>query len=137
MKQLYTVLFISLLTISVKASGLGGAGELATSFKQAAALADAENDVEAAVVYEHRELRPYWIKKYGPVFQSCLATTDHPDKSPFSFVMAIGKDGRVLRLYIDHETNIFTCVRRTLERDEFPHPPLSPDYERFSMSFTK
>ena len=137
MKKRYTVILIFLLTTLGKASGLGRAVELATSFKQAAALADAEDDVDAAVVYRHRELKPYWLKQYGPVFQSCLATTDHPDKSPFSFVMAIGKDGHVLRLYIDHETNIFTCARRTLERDEFPHPPLSPYYFQASMSFPK
>jgi hypothetical protein len=76
-------------------------------------------------------------KKYSPVFQSCLTSTDHPDTSPFSFVVAFGKDGRVLRLYTDHETNIFACVRKTLQQDEFPHPPLSPYYMHISMSFPK
>ena len=83
----------------------------------------------------HLDLMPYYEKKYSPVFQSCLASTDHPDTSPFSFVAAIGKDGRVLRLYIDHETNIFACVRQTLQKEEFPHPPLSPYYMHISMSF--
>src|SRR6267143_4852049 len=130
MKKLYTILFISLLTTS------GRAGELASSFKQAAALADAqEKGPERA--YVQRDLKPYYEKKYSPVFQSCLASTDHPDTSPFSFVVAIGKDGRVLRLYIDHETNIFACVRQTLQQDEFPHAPLSPYYMHFSMSFSK
>ncbi len=68
---------------------------------------------------------------------SSLASTDHPDTSPFSFVVAIGKDGRVLRLYIDHETNIFTCVRQTLQQDEFPHPLAAPHYFHVSMSFAK
>jgi hypothetical protein len=88
-------------------------------------------------VYGHRDLNQYYQKKYWPVFQSCLASTDHPDTSPFSFVAAIGKDGRVLRLYVDHETNIFACVRKTLQRDEFPHPPISPYYMHVSMSFGK
>jgi len=39
-----------------------------------------------------------------------LAATDHPDTSPFEFVAGIGADGRVLRLYIDRETN--TLIRR-------------------------
>ena len=80
---------------------------------------------------------PYYQQKYSPVFQSCLASTDHPDTSAFSFVVAIRADGRVLRLYTDHETNIFACVRQTLQKDEFPHPPVSPYYMRLSMNFSK
>jgi hypothetical protein len=121
----------------VSVSNLRRAGELASSFKQAAALADAQDKEPAAQAYVQRDLKPYYEKKYSPVFQSCLASTDHPDTSPFSFVAAIGKDGRVLRLYIDHETNIFACVRPTLQQDEFPHPPLSPHYLHVSMSFAK
>lgn len=131
MKRLYTIVFISLLTTS------GCAGGLASSFKQAAALEDAQEKEPAAQAYIQRDLTPYYQKKYSPVFQSCLASTDHPDTSPFSFVVAIGKDGHVLRLYIDHETNIFACVRQTLQQDEFPHPPLSPYYMHVSMSFPK
>jgi hypothetical protein len=71
----------------------------------------------------------------SPVFQSRLTSTDHPDTSPFSFVAAIAKDGRVLRLYVDHETNIYTCARQTLQKEEFPHPPLAPYYLHISMSF--
>jgi hypothetical protein len=131
MKKLCTIVFISLLTISSRA------GDLASSFKQAAALADAQGQERAAQAYIHLDLMPYYQKKYSPVFQSCLASTDHADTSPFSFVAAIGKNGRVLRLYIDHETNIFACVRQTLQQDEFPHPPVSPDYLHVSMSFNK
>lgn len=132
MKKLYTILvFISLLTTSCRA------GKLPSSFKQAAFLGDAQEEEPAVRAYLQGDLKPYYEKKYSPVFQSCLASTDHPDKSPFSFVAAIGKDGRVLRLYIDHETNISACVRQTLEQDHFPQPPLSPYYMHFSMSFPK
>jgi hypothetical protein len=130
MKKLCTIVFISLLTTSCRA------GELARSFKQAAALADAQ-EKEPERAYVQRDLKPYYEKKYSPIFQSCLASTDHPDTSPFSFVVAIGKDGRVLRVYIDHETNVFACVRKTLQQDEFPLPPISPYYMHFSMSFSK
>jgi|SRR5271157_566382 len=131
MKRLYAIIFIALLTISSRAD------ELASSFKQATALADAQEKERTAQAYIHLDLKPYYEKKYGPVFQSCLASTDHPDTAPFSFVVAIGKDGRVLRLYIDHETNIFACVRQTLQQDEFPHPPVAPHYFHVSMSFSK
>jgi hypothetical protein len=111
------------------------ADDLATSFKQAAALGDAQEKERATQAYIHLDLMPYYQKKYSPVFQSCLASTSHADTSPFSFVAAIGKDGRVLRLYVDHETNIYTCARQTLQKEEFPHPPLSPYYLHISMSF--
>jgi len=129
MKKLYALVFISLLTIS------GRAAELASSFKEACARAEAQQEQRAEQAYIHLDLKPYYEKKYSPVFLSCLKTTDHPDTSPFSFVAAIGKDGRVLRLYVDHETNIFACVRETLQQDEFPHPPVAPHYFHVSMSF--
>jgi hypothetical protein len=129
MKRLYSVVFISLLTTS------SIAGDVANSFEQAAALAAAQDKRPAAQNYHQRDLMPYYEQKYLPIFQSCLASTDHPDTSPFSFVVAIGTDGRVLRLYTDHETNVFACVRQTLQKDEFPRPPVSPFYMRVSMSF--
>ena len=129
MKKIYPIVFIFLLTTSCRA------GELASSFKQAAALGDAQEKERATQAYIHLDLTPYYQKKYSPVFQSCLTSTDHPDTSPFSFVAAIGKDGRVVRLYVDHETNIFACVRHTLEQDKFPVPPVAPHYFHVSMSF--
>lgn len=131
MKIFFAIVLISLLTTA------GRAGDVATSFKQAAALGDAQEKERATQAYIHIDLMPYYQKKYGPVFVSCLTSTDHPDTSPFSFIVAIGKDGRVLRLYIDHETNIFTCVRQTLQQGEFPRPPVSPYYMHVSMSFHK
>ena len=45
------------------------AGELAASFKQAANLAEAQDKIDAAIIYEHRELTPYYQKK----ILSCLS----------------------------------------------------------------
>jgi hypothetical protein len=131
MRKICFVLFISLLT----ASGL--AGDIASSFKQAVALAEAQDKDRTTRIYSDIDLKDYYQHKYSPVFVSCLKSTDHADTSPFSFVAAIGADGRVLRLYADNETNIFACVRQTLQKDEFPHPPVSPYYMHVSMSFSK
>jgi len=131
MKTLCAIVLFSLLTTA------GRADDLATSFKQAAALGDAQEKERATQAYIHLDLMPYYQKKYSPIFLSCLTSTDHPDTSPFSFVAAIGKDGRVLRLYIDHETNIYACVRQALQQYEFPHPPVSPYYLHVSMNFSK
>jgi hypothetical protein len=128
MKKLYALVLICFLATA------GRAGDLAASFKQAAALGDAQEKEPAARAYKPK-LTAYCQQKYFPVFQSCLKSTENRDTSPFSFVAAIGKDGHVLRLYIDHETNIYACVRQTLQKDEFPHPPFSPYYMYVSMSF--
>jgi hypothetical protein len=131
MRKICSILFISLLTTS------GMAGDLASSFKQAVALAEAQDKGRTTRIYADIDLKDYYQRKYSPVFVSCLKSTDHADTSPFSFVAAIGADGRVLRLYTDHETNIFACVRQTLQKDAFPHPPVSPYYMHVSMSFSK
>jgi hypothetical protein len=128
MKKLSAALLIVILTVSSRA------GELPRSFEQAAVLGDAQEKQPTAREYVRDKLMPYYQEKYSGIFQSCLTT--HPrNRSPFSFVVAIGKDGRVLRVYIDHETEIFACVRQSLREDKFPDPPLAPYYMHVSMSF--
>jgi hypothetical protein len=131
MKKLYTIALMSLLTTCSMA------GDLAGSFKEAVALAKTEDKDRATRIYSEIDLRDYYQQKYMPVFQSCLKSIEHPDPSTFSFVVAIGKDGRVLRLYTDHETNVLACVRPTLLMDEFPHPPFAPYYQHMTMNFSK
>lgn len=129
MKKVYALVFISLLAIS------GRADKLASSFEEACGRADAQQKERSEQAYIRLDLVPYYKKKYSPVYQSCLRSIGNPDPSPFSFIAAIGKDGHVLRLYVDHETNLFACVRQTLLQDEFPHPPAPPHYLHVSMNF--
>ncbi len=131
MKKLYTIALMFLLTTCSMA------GDLARSFKEAVALAKTEDKDRATRIYSEIDLKDYYTQKYFPVFQSCLKSTEHPDASTFEFVVAIGTDGRVLRLYTDHETNVFACVRPTLLKDEFPHPPIAPYYQHVTMNFSK
>src|SRR5262245_9007688 len=129
MKPLHSILLILLLTTA------SSAGNLARSFTEATALADAQDKDRATRIYAQIDLHDYYQKKYGDVLGSCFKSTNHADASPFSFVAAIGANGRVLRLYVDHQTNIYNCVRQTLEKDEFPHPPIAPYYLHVSMTF--
>jgi len=131
MKRLFAIVLISVL-----ATGARG-NDLASSFKQAAALAESQNKDRASQIYNAVDFGPYYQPKYSPIFVSCLKSTENVDTSPFSFVVAIGKDGRVLRLYADNETNIYACVRPTLQKDKFPAPPHSPYYMQISMNFSK
>src|SRR5215472_11925395 len=131
MRKLFSVLFVSLLTTS------SIAGDLAGSFKEAVELAKTEDKDRATRIYSAIDLNDYYQQKYIPVFQSCLKSIEHPDPSTIEFVVAIGKDGRVLRLYTDHETNVLACVRPTLLKDEFPHPPFAPYYMHMTMNFSQ
>src|SRR5947208_14753430 len=103
MKKFRSIAFVFLVTTTCFA------GDLAGSFKEAAALEEGQPKDRATRIYAKIDLGEYYQKKYIPLFQSCLKSTD--DTSSFSFVVAIGADGRVLRLYTDHESNIFACVR--------------------------
>jgi hypothetical protein len=112
------------------------AGDLPTSFKEAASSADAQNDDAHAVRdYLSDSLRPYYQKKYGPLFVSCLKSGNYSDVKRFEFIAVIGADGKVVRLFIDRESDLFSCVRETLEKDEFPRPPIAPFYWRVQMTF--
>ena len=131
MKNLYSTALIFVLTAS------SIAGDLAGSFKEAVALAKTQDKDRASRIYSEIDLKDYYEQKYFPVFQSCLRSIAHPDPSTFEFVVAIGADGRVQRLYTDHETNVLTCVRPTLLKEEFPHPPVAPYYQHMTMNFSK
>ena len=131
MNKLCSIALIFLMAIS------SAAGDLAGSFKEAVALAATEDKDRATRKYSEIDLRDYYQQKYTSVFQSCLKSTEHPDRSTFSFVVAIGTDGHVLRLYTDHETNVLACIRPTLLTDEFPHPPFAPYYMHMTMNFSK
>lgn len=131
MKTLYSiVLVISLLTT------FSVAANLPNSFKDAVALADKQDkDRDRATrIYDAVDLNDYYQKKYIPLVQSCLKSID--DTSSFSFVAALGGDGHVLRIYTDHESKIFTCMRPTLQKDEFPHPPFAPYYMHIEMNLS-
>ncbi|MGO9086308.1 MAG: hypothetical protein ACLQBK_13865 [Candidatus Sulfotelmatobacter sp.] len=111
------------------------ATDLANSFQEAVAQANAQEQAPATKDYFSQVLLPYYGQKYGPVLQSCFATVKQPDSSSFSFVAAIGSDGRVVRLYDDKETNISRCLRDTVKNEVFPAPPVSPYYLHVDMKF--
>jgi hypothetical protein len=106
------------------------------SFEEAAALAEAQEQAVSTKEYFAGVLLPYYPEKYGPVLQSCFAKVPKPSNPSFAFVVAVGADGRVIRLYNNRETNIFLCIRGVLEREVFPTPPVVPYYLHIEMKFT-
>jgi hypothetical protein len=115
--------------------GALSASDLPASYRQAVVLSDAQEKAPATHDYLEKALLPYYEQKYGPVFQSCQATVSHPDYASFSFVVAIGDDGHVLRVYEDRTTNVFRCALDTVKADPFPVPPESPFYLDIGMRF--
>jgi len=115
--------------------GAASAADLAASYQQAVVLSAAQDKAPATHDYLQEVLLPYYEPKYESVFQSCLSTVSHPDYGSFSFVVAIGDDGHVLRIYEERTTNIFRCALDTLKADTFPAPPESPFYLDIGMRF--
>jgi hypothetical protein len=128
-KRIGFIVIIWLLTIPALAS------ELANSFAEAAARGDAQEKAVATKAYFTDRLLPYYGQKYGSVLQSCFATVTQPNNEPFAFVAALAADGKIVRLYNDHETNIYVCMREALIKDVFPAPPESPFYLHIKMKF--
>jgi hypothetical protein len=106
------------------------------TFQQARTLAEAQEQAAATKGYFAGVLLPYYAEKYGPVLQSCFANVRNPSSQSFAFVVAIGADGRMVRLYNDHQTNVFLCLRSALQRELFPMPPVVPYYLHIEMQFT-
>jgi len=111
------------------------AGDLARSYEEATATADAQASANSTKDYFTKTLLPFYASKFAPVLKSCFKTVDKPNSASFSFVVAIGADGHVERLYRDRETNISRCLRGSLVKEMFPAPPESPYYFRVDMTF--
>jgi len=112
------------------------AEELVNSFEEAAARGEALEKAPATKEYFSKTLMPYFGQRYSKVLQSCFATVPNPDNGSFSFVVAIGADGWSMRVYRDHETNIFHCVSNAVSKEAFPAPPVAPYYLHIAMKFT-
>jgi hypothetical protein len=132
-KPMKTVGILSLVLIAAISAA---ASDLPSSFRDVVARAEAQEKAPATKRYFSTVLLPYYGQKYAPVLQSCFATVATPDNSPFSFVAAFGSEGKVLRIYADHETNIYTCLCDALKKEVFPAPPQSPYYLHIDMQFT-
>jgi len=116
------------------AQGPTAAG-LAGSYVEAQELGRRDESAEATRDYHRTVLLPEFSERYRAHFKECTASVPQPESTPFSFVAAIGADGRVLRLWSDRSTNVFQCVRGRLLFDRFSPPPRAPFYLYIHMRF--
>lgn len=126
--------FALLTTLSVTAVLCVGADTAAT-YQQALDLAKAQEKESALGEYSRQSFAPVWQQRMNPIFQACFKSVQQPDTSSFAFVAAIGPDGTVLRVYSDHETNMYQCMAASLKGEQFAAPPESPYYKQITMRF--
>lgn len=108
---------------------------LAGSYVEAQELGRRDESAEATRDYHRNVLLPEFSQRYRAHFKECTSSVPQPESTPFSFVAAIGADGRVLRLWSDRSTNVFQCVRGKLLFDRFTPPPRAPFYLYIHMRF--
>lgn len=111
------------------------AGGLAASYVEAQELGRRDEADEATRDYNRNVLLPQFSQVYREHFRECTASVPQAESTPFSFVAAIGADGRVLRLWSDRSTNVYQCVRGRLMFNRFPAPPRAPFYLYIHMRF--
>lgn len=124
-----------LVPTAIHAQGPGAEG-LAGSYVEAQERGRHDESDEATRDYHRNVLLPQFSQAYRGHFRDCTASVPQPESTPFSFVAAIGADGRVLRIWSDRSTNVYQCVRGRLLFDRFPVPPRSPFYLYIHMRFT-
>ena len=122
------------LSINVSAQAPATDG-LAASYVEAQELGRRDEAADATRDYHRDVLLPEFSQRYRAHFRECTATVPEPESTPFSFVAAIGGDGRVIRLWSDRSTNVYQCVRGRLLFDRFPAPPRAPFYLYIHMRF--
>ncbi|HTN48446.1 MAG TPA: hypothetical protein VMK32_03350 [Burkholderiaceae bacterium] len=108
---------------------------LAVSYFEAQELGRRDESSELTRDFHRNVLLPEFSQRYRAHFRECTETVPQPESAPFSFVAAIGADGRVLRLWSDRSTNVYQCVRGRLMFDRFPAPPTAPFYLYIHMRF--
>ena len=108
---------------------------LAGSYVEAQELGRRDEADDATRDYHRTVLLPQFSQIYRAHLRECTASVPQPESTPFSFVAALGADGRVLRVWSDRSTNVYQCVRGRLLFDRFSAPPRAPFYLYIHMRF--
>jgi hypothetical protein len=110
---------------------------LASSYVEAQEFGRRDEADPKTVEYHRNLLLPQFSQRYRALLRECQASLPQPDQSPFSFVAAIGEDGRILKLWSDRSPTVYSCVRGRLLFDRFAPPPRAPFYLYIHMRFTQ
>lgn len=134
--QLFVAALLALAASGAHAQRVPSADGLAESYVQAQEFGRRDESDEATRGYHRDVLLPEFSQRYRQHFRECTSSVPNPESTPFSFVAAIGADGKVQRIWSDKATNVFQCVRGKLLFDRFSPPPRAPFYLYIHMRFT-
>jgi hypothetical protein len=126
--------------LHARGNGLLYAGRrtgLASSYVEAQEFGRRDEADPSTVEYHRNLLLPQFSQRYRALLRECQASLPQPDPSPFSFVAAIGEDGRVLKLWSDRSPPVYSCVRGRLLFERFAPPPRAPFYLYIHMRFAQ
>jgi hypothetical protein len=59
-------------------------------------------------------------------YKACLASTQPPDKSPFTLVADVAADGRLSRIAVQPQTQVAQCMASHFTSWMLPAPPAKP-----------
>lgn len=116
---------------------IAGAAQPASSYVEAQELGRRDESDPATLDYHRNVLLPEFGTRYRTLLRECQAGLPEPDTTPFSFVVAIGADGRVLRLWSDRSPPVYSCLRGRLMFERFPAPPRAPFHLYMHMRFNR
>jgi hypothetical protein len=111
--------------------------ELAASYVDAQQLGRQDESDPQTLAYHREVLLPEFSGRYQALLRDCQAALPEPDRTPFSFVAAIGDDGRVLRIWSDRSAPVYPCLRGRLLFERFSPPPRAPFYLYLHVRFAQ
>ena len=128
-----TIAMLGVLALSL--SPLAAQTLLAESFVEAQELGRRDEKDPLTADYHRTVLLPQFSAAYRAHLRECQASLPQPDQTPFSFVVAIDGEGKVLKLWSDRSPPVYACVRGRLLFERFPPPPRAPFYLYIHMRF--
>ena len=110
---------------------------LAGSYIEAQELGRRDESDPQTVAYHRDVLLPEFGARYRKWLKECQASLPEPDRTPYSFVAAIGADGSVQRMWNDRSAPVFSCLRGHLLFERFSPPPRAPFYLYIHVRFNQ
>ena len=110
---------------------------LAASYVEAQQLGRRDESDATTAGYHREVLLPQFSGRYRELLRECQSALPQPDRTPFSFVAALGADGEVLKLWSDRSPPVYSCVRGRLIFERFAAPPRAPFYLYIHMRFAQ
>lgn len=122
---------------AIWAGGVTLAQGLAGSYLEAQELGRRDETDPQTLAYHRDVLLPEFGTSYRKWLRECQAALPEPDKTPYSFVAAIGVDGSVQRIWSDRSAPVFACLRGHLIFERFSPPPRAPFYLYIHVRFNQ